>query len=409
VSPFARWTRPIHRHPYLADGTIAAVLLAVTLLSVVAGQHTAERDSTIVVAATVVAFAGLIVRRRRPFVALGIASACAEVVLALSRGHELVLAAPLIALYTVGDQVGGRRHALGVGGGVVAIFAVTHALWGSDNAGFGSGSEAGFGAVNLALVAFGGLALAVGDAARSRRAYIAEVEERARRAERDREMEVARRIAEERLRIARDLHDVVGHHLALINVQAGVAEHVLEDRPVQAHEALGHIRFSCREALGDLQQIVGLLRQPDDPAEPTEPVAGLDALPDLLDSFRRSGLTVETVRTGEPGPIPATVDLTAYRVIQESLTNAFKYAGGARVRVAVAYTERELCVEVEDDGPGGDPDTGAADSGHGIIGMRERVTALGGGFTAGTRPEGGFHVTAALPLRCAGEPLDAIP
>ena len=248
------------------------------------------------------------------------------------------------------------------------------------------------GAENLALAALGGLAVAAGDASRNRRAYLAEVEERARRAESERDREASRRVTEERLRIARDLHDVVGHHLALINVQAGVAAHVLDDQPAQVRQSLTHIRQASRAALDELRDTIGLLRGPDEPAAPTEPTVGISALAQLVASFQRSGLRIHQEIRGVVRPLPPATDLTAYRVIQESLTNVCKHSGEPAARLRLTYTDDALQIVVENDGDA----RSSGGTGHGIVGMRERVAALGGRLEAGPR-RGGFRVAATLP------------
>jgi signal transduction histidine kinase len=223
------------------------------------------------------------------------------------------------------------------------------------------------------------------------------IRERAERAERTREEEARRRVAEERLRIARDLHDVVAHHIALVNVQAGVAAHVMDKRPDQAKEALAHVREASRSALDELRVTVGLLRQSGDPEAPTEPAPGLAVLDELLDTFRNAGLPVELARTDQGTELPAAVDLAAYRIIQEALTNVRKHAGpDARAEVSVVRVGRTVEVTVLDDGA---PTGQAADGGgHGLLGMRERATALGGALSAGPRYGGGFRVQAILPV-----------
>jgi signal transduction histidine kinase len=278
------------------------------------------------------------------------------------------------------------------------------------------------GAENLALAALGALAVAAGDGARSRREYLTEVESRARRAEQDREADALRRVTEERLRIARDLHDAVGHQLALIAVQAGVAAHLLDSHPARARESLSHVRAAARTALSELRDTIGLLRRPGDDLVPTDPLPGLSGLPDLIAAFRRTSnppdpthppgatvaggrsVTVETV-TVEPADslaVPTVVDLTAYRVVQESLTNACKHAGSAAVHVRLRYAADFLELRI-DNGPLGRPAPSpplgprSASSGHGLVGMRERIEALGGLLVAGPRPDGGFRVTAILP------------
>jgi signal transduction histidine kinase len=251
----------------------------------------------------------------------------------------------------------------------------------------------------VALAALGGLAVAAGHAARSRRDYLAEVEARARHAEADRDAEAARRVTEERLRIARDLHDAVGHQLALIHVQAGVAEHVLADPPAPATQALRHIRTASRAALAELTDTVGLLRQPGDPGAPVDPVPALGGLGDLVATFGRSGLSITTRITGTPRPTGAAADLTAYRVVQEALTNVCKHAGPTTVDVEVAYASDCLIVTV-DNAATGEPGVVAAGSGHGLVGMRERVAALGGVLDAAPYP-GGYRVRATLPRAAA--------
>ncbi|WUV76147.1 histidine kinase [Streptomyces sp. NBC_01477] len=289
----------------------------------------------------------------------------------------------------------------------------------------------------IAVFAWAGTAAAACDAVRSRRAYAAAIEERALRAEQTREEEARRRVAEERLRIARELHDVVAHQIALANVQAGVAAHVMDRRPDQAKQALAHVREASRSALDELRATVGLLRQRGEPAAPMEPAPGLDLLDQLLDGFRRAGLrvTFEERANGDPaplprGPLPASVDLTAYRVIQESLTNVQKHAGpGAGAIVRIRRDPGALEVMVDDDGAPGTaesllpapslprPDaagdgssqvppgvpcpgrpTERGSGGHGLLGMYERASALGGVCQAGVRPGGGFRVWVRLPL-----------
>lgn len=238
-------------------------------------------------------------------------------------------------------------------------------------------------------------------------AFVDAIRERAERAERTRDEEARRRVAEERLRIARDLHDVVAHHIALVNVQAGVAAHVMDKRPDQAKEALAHVRDASRSALNELRATVGLLRQSGDPEAPTEPAPGLSVLDELVDTFRHAGLPVEViVQLGRAdGPLPAAVDLAAYRVVQEALTNVRKHAGpGARAEVSVVRVGTSVEVTVLDDGgaPPADPADSAPEpddsGGHGLLGMRERTGALGGSCFAGPRYGGGYRVHAILPV-----------
>jgi signal transduction histidine kinase len=252
---------------------------------------------------------------------------------------------------------------------------------------------------NLAIFAWTGMAATAGDAIRSRRAFVQAVQERAERAERTREEEARRRVAEERLRIARDLHDVVAHHIALVNVQAGVAAHVMDKRPDQAKEALSHVREASRSALNELRATVGLLRQSGDPEAPTEPAPGLDRLDELVGTFRSAGQRVEVARADQGTALPAAVGLAAYRIIQEALTNVRKHAGAeAKAEVSVVRVGPHLEITVLDDGTG-EAQRPADGGGHGLLGMRERVTALRGTLTTGPRYGGGFRVHAILPVK----------
>jgi signal transduction histidine kinase len=382
--------RAARRQPH-ADVAIAMVVFAMTLLTT-ATAAAPERLDAEAVAWAATASAALIGRRRFPLPVFLLAAGAAEAYLTVVPGYSggLILAAPLIALYTVAEH-GSRRRALLIGILAVVALAGVHMLLRPST---------WLGAQNLALAAFGGLAVAAGDAARSRRSYLAAVEARAARAEADRESEAARRITDERLRIARDLHDVIGHQLALINVQAAVADHVLTREPERSREALTHIRTASRAALDELRDTIGLLRQPGEPATPTEPTGGITALPALIDSFRRAGLTITLVEPagGIVPALPAPIDLTAYRLVQEALTNVCKHAGPTLVTVAVVRASGELRISVVNDPTGQRPTT---DTGHGLTGMRERVAALAGSFDAGREHGGRFRVSAVLPLHTA--------
>ncbi|MEV5747045.1 histidine kinase [Actinoallomurus sp. NPDC052308] len=227
--------------------------------------------------------------------------------------------------------------------------------------------------------------------------------ERAAEARRTRAEEERRRASEERLRIARELHDVLAHNISMINVQAGVALHLMDERPEQARTALAAIKEASKEALTEVRSVLGVLRQVDEDA-PRAPTAGLGRLDDLVSRARAAGITVRTRVTGRPYPLPAGIDLAAFRILQEGLTNVTRHAGpGVTATVRVAYGAGELLLEVEDDGRGAPGDLPGG--GDGIPGMRERVTALGGEMTAGPRPGAdGFRVRATLPVPVDGTP-----
>ncbi|WP_256104501.1 sensor histidine kinase [Streptomyces sp. ODS05-4] len=354
------------------------------------GERTPDPPSVLLMAAGA---AALVVRRRAPLRVLAFTSAVTVAELAGGDPAGPVAMSAVVALYTVAARTD-RPTTWRVGLATMAVLT---------GAAMACGPDPWYGQENLAVFAWTGMAAAAGDAVRSRRAFVDAIRERAERAERTREEEARRRVAEERLRIARDLHDVVAHHIALVNVQAGVAAHVMDRRPDQAKEALAHVRTASRSALEELRATVGLLRQSGDPAAPTEPAPGLALLDGLLAGFRHAGLPVRLVRADEE-PLPSAVDLAAYRIVQEALTNVRKHAGpGARAEVSVVRFGGSLEVTVLDDGGGRTPRGAGADGGgHGLLGMRERAAALGGRLTTAPRPGGGFRVQAILPLTGPG-------
>ncbi|HWD43270.1 MAG TPA: sensor histidine kinase [Actinomycetota bacterium] len=213
-------------------------------------------------------------------------------------------------------------------------------------------------------------------------------------AERTRAEEARRRAGEERMRIARELHDVLAHNISLINVQAGVALHLMDEQPGQSRSALAAIKQASNDALGELRSVLDILRQGDE-APPRAPTPGLGQLDSLVAGAGATGLPVSAKVEGTPRPLPAGTDLAAFRIVQESLTNVTRHAGPASATVLVRYGTEDLTVQVDDDGKGVGPN---GTGGRGIRGMRERVAALGGELTTGPRPGGGFRVLARLPL-----------
>lgn len=241
------------------------------------------------------------------------------------------------------------------------------------------------------------VAALLGRSSRHRRAYLDLVEERARVAEESRESEARQRVAEERVRIARELHDLVAHQITLANAQASVAAHVFDTRPEKARASLGELVETTRHALDELRATVGLLRQPDDAPDATEPAPGLGRLAALTESFRHAGLEVSVQVAGTARPLPPGLDLTAYRIIQEALTNVTKHASTAHAQVSLAWCDDHLAIMIADDG---EPNPFLADRppGYGLIGLRERLSVIGGDLTAGPRAGRGFVVTASLPF-----------
>ncbi|MEU8999421.1 histidine kinase [Streptomyces caniferus] len=407
-----------HRaHPRAVDVVLAVAVFACILCAAVADPHGPHGPrfgghhlsaTTVVLAA--LACAALVLRRRLPRTVLALTGACTIVEL-LARSSDPrapVAASAVIALYSLASRTD-RPTTWRIGALTVVVLTAAAMLY---------GPRPWYAQENIGIFAWTGMAAAAGDAVRSRRAFVDAIRERAERAERTREEEARRRVAEERLRIARELHDVVAHHIALVNVQAGVASHVMDNRPDQAKQALAHVREASRSALEELRATVGLLRQSDDPKAPTEPAPGLGVLDQLVDGFVRAGIPVDLEIPHTPRPLPASVDLTAYRVVQEALTNVHKHAGeGARATVRILHSETALTVTVLDDGagragiprqkggdrppvePGGQGEPEDSGGGHGLIGMRERVFALRGTVVTGPRAAGGFQVRVTLPLQ----------
>jgi signal transduction histidine kinase len=215
-----------------------------------------------------------------------------------------------------------------------------------------------------------------------------------------RQLDQRREQSEERLRIARDLHDVIGHNISLINVQASMGLDLMDSQPERARAALTAIKSASKEALQELRTMLTPLRgDDDDDVAPRSPAPGLARLPELIELTRAAGLGVEVEITGTAPPLPAAVHLAAYRIIQESLTNVARHAGRARVTVRVSYDDADVHVEIDDDGTASAEGPAAIGTGSGITGMRERATALGGDLSAGFRRGGGFRVSARLPVR----------
>jgi len=255
----------------------------------------------------------------------------------------------------------------------------------------------GFGQVSLNALVLGTLTvsafLGVGYAVASQRLF----------ARQRREDEIRRRVTEERLRIARELHDVVSHSISTINVQAGVAAHVIDERPETAKSALLTIKETSRDTLRELRGILNVLRQFDD-VESRQPAPGLAQLDLLVDTAARAGVPTTATIEGTARPLPAAVDLAAYRIIQESLTNVIRHAGRASARVTVAYEPDRVVIEVSDNGRGAamQSDSNGLQEGHGMAGMRERTVAVDGELDAGPQPGRGFRVRASLPTNGSG-------
>ncbi|WP_030669702.1 sensor histidine kinase, partial [Streptomyces sp. NRRL B-1347] len=390
---------PRPRGTWWREGAVTATAFALCLLGGVLRDDDGPLSPPSAAAyfIAVVSSAVLPLRRRAPLVVMVVTTASAMLVppfgLLLS---PLIVAPAVITAYSYALTVRNERRAAS---GVLLISA---ALLLAATPLFGALSWKDASRVG-AVAAFPLVAGVLGRSVRNRRAYLAAVEERALRAEESRDSEARRRVAEERVRIARELHDLVAHQITLANAQATVAAHLFDTRPEQTRKSLRELVETTGDALDDLRATVGLLRQSGDAAAPAEPAPGLSRLPTLLESFRRAGLEVSVRQEGTPRPLPPGVDLTAYRIVQEALTNVTKHAGTGSARVRLDWNRDRVTITVADDGGGSGTAASAPMAvdrppGYGLIGMRERATAVGGHLAAGRRPEGGFLVSTQLPL-----------
>jgi signal transduction histidine kinase len=378
--PFTRW-------PRVADTVLALVVFLVSLLVSPDGSNgevTLRGVGEVSVAALIVLAVGsgaLSWRRSRPLVVFGVTWGAAVLGIWL-RDAGTVAIAMMFALYSVGRYVTDDRWGYIPLGGALVFVTVSSLVDAVTVA------EIGFGLFFTFVVWYIGRRLRI----RGERAALLEREQAA---------EARRAVAEERTRIARELHDVVAHRVSLMTVQAGAAKTIAADDPEGASQAMQAVETAGRQALDELRHLLGVLR-PEADGEALGPQPGLAEVPRLVDQFRAAGLdvalTMDVALTidGAQTDLPARVDLSAYRIVQEALTNALKHAGpGARTEVRLHTGGRGVDIEVLDDGRGGTILTG---SGHGIVGMRERALLLGGRLDASPRPGGGFHVVAHLPL-----------
>ncbi|MBQ0830017.1 sensor histidine kinase [Streptomyces tagetis] len=397
MSTLARARCRIGAHPSALDAALAAVVLGCMVAGTFMDRHGPDgvtwgvrAPDPLSLLLMVLGAAALVFRRRAPLAVLAVTGGLSVVECLTGDPRAPVVMSAVVALYTVAARTD-RPTTWRVGLLTMTVLTGVAML---------AGSPPWYAQENLAVFAWTGIGATAGDAVRSRRAFVHAIRERAEKAERTREEEARRRVAEERLRIARDLHDVVAHHIALVNVQAGVAAHVMDRRPDQAKEALAHVREAGRSALEELRATVGLLRQSGDPEAPTEPAPGLDRLDELVATFRNAGMRVEVARADQGTVLPTAAGLAAYRIIQEALTNVRKHAGAdAAAEVSVVRVGTDIEVTVLDDGTGERARDGVPDGGgHGLLGMRERVTAVRGTLTTGPRYGGGFRVHAILPV-----------
>ncbi|GAA2601313.1 MULTISPECIES: sensor histidine kinase [Streptomyces] len=388
----------LRRHPMWVDGSWAVVLLGISVVGGVAGGY---GSPAVAVPLTLLLCLVVALRRRLPEKMLLLAAAVgvAQLITDVERGPADF--ALLVIVYTVAAE-GARwasRFALGAG---LCAAPMAQLRWPSDQT-----SVAG----NIALTVFMAvpfaLAWVLGDSIRTRRAYFAQLEERATRLEKEREAQSKVAVAAERARIARELHDVVAHNVSVMVVQADGAAYVLDAAPDQAKKALETISSTGRQALAEMRRLLGVLRTGEhEEAGEYVPQPDVQQIEDLVEQCRTSGLPVDFKVEGTPRPLPSGVELTAYRIVQEALTNTRKHGGpNAGASVRLVYFDDGLGLLVEDDGKGAPHELyeegGFDGRGHGLIGMRERVGMVGGTLDAGPRPGGGFRISALLPLKPA--------
>jgi signal transduction histidine kinase len=392
----------IARNPLLVDALIAAALTLLSLFTIAGGALDFGQTDGLGLALALLQTVPLVLRRVVPV-------AVFAVTIAALGGHAMLAGesfnsslGSLVALFTVAEQCSRR---VGIAAAVVAASVISFVIL------YRVGVPAGLsGLVQSLLTVF--VVWLVGTWAQERRRYIGTVEERAARAEAEREARAAKAVADERSRIARELHDVVTHHVSVIVIQAGAALRALDRRPADARTAVEAIDASGRTALADMRRMLGILAPDrvggtaDGDAVPA-PMPGLDRLGELLEQVRATGLRTELSVMGTPRPLDAGVELSAYRIVQEALTNTLKHAPDARAAVTLRYEPDALELEVVDDGGSGRvPHRSLAhpgDPGHGLIGMQERVAVFGGSLEAGPHG-GGFRVAARLPVDPAAAP-----
>ena len=383
-------------NPVAVDAFIALGLTALSILAIAGGARDLGSYDPLSLVLLVLTTLPLLVRRRWPMAVFIVCFGATMGHAALAREQLSTTLGFLVALFTVGERK--DRRTSGITALIAAVIVAIIIAW---RASLPAGLS-GLVQTELAILA----TWVLGTWSRERGLRLGTAEERAARLEQEREERDRRAVADERERIARELHDVVTHHVSVIVIQAGAAERALDKRPDDARTAIEAIDRTARQALTDMRRMLGILGRAS-PAggagegggENLAPMPGLDRLGELLERVRAAGTPVELSVTGERRPLDPGVELSAYRIIQEALTNAMRHAPGARTSVAVGYGPSSLDIRVDDEGRrsnvAAEPQPG---SGRGLIGMRERVAVFGGEFEAGPT-ERGFRVTARLPLR----------
>ena len=368
-----------------------AVALVVTALTIASLAFNENDDSAVVptVIVSVIVGIALIARRRMPFAVLGLVLAMAIPTVLTDAGIVSVAAGGAVALYTIASRWPRRTTMLATAISIVIILGLIVATRG-DLQGFNE---------SLSVLVWVALAAAVGDAVRSRRAFVQVLQDRAQRAEETREQTALARVTEERLRIAQELHDIVAHHIAVVNIQAGLASRAMAKEAYgTAVIAVDRVSEAARSALDDLSAVLRLLRATDD-GERREPVPGLAQVSELVGSYAHADDRIHWTIRGKTVPLDAASELTAYRVIQEALTNATKHGVPGETRLVISWETDGLAIAVSNPvrtAPGGNPPAPVG-TGYGVIGLHERVGSVGGRITADRQPDGHFVVRAMIP------------
>ena len=395
----AGWDRllaAIRRNPLLADAALAAAVLALLVPQVITPAGGIRVLALVLYTAQAVL---LVFRRQYPFGVFWLIFVLA-VVTANYTAVGLNGIALLVAFYTVAAYKPRRGVVLAAVTLEALVVLITFA-----SAGVKDWPRAASLLADSALNAAAGFA---GYYARTRRAYLEAAQDRAGRLERERDQQAQLAAAAERARIAREVHDIVAHNIAVMIALADGAAYTAETNPGQAASVMGQVSATGRSALAEMRRLVGVLREPAEPGHAPQP--GLDDIEELIAAVRAAGLPARLTVTGPPFPLPGSAQLALYRITQEALTNTLKHAPGATAEVRVAYRPGQVELEVTDDGrtgavPAGGEPAGPRGGGHGIAGMRERAAIFGGQVSAGPRPGGGWRVRTVL--RLAPDPAPA--
>ena len=378
----------VRRHPWWTDSLLALFLTVISVGSTLAGSRQDGRvevgvPEVILVLLTTLPIA---LRRYRPLGVLAV-TVGAEALLLLFFSRAQIPVGVIVALYTVASRCERRVSIRAAEWAALPIIVAVIVNNGPH-----------FGRVIPELAVFA-IAWVLGDNIRTRRAYLAELEARAARLEREREERDERAVAEERSRIARELHDVIAHNVSVMVVQASAGEELFDRDPGRARESLAAVASTGRAALTELRRLLGVIRPEEEgetgPAYAPQP--GVEYLDELVRQVRETGLNVELSVLGEPRALPEGVGLCAYRIVQEALTNTLKHADASRAEVSLRYVADALELQVLDDGRGAPPVNGEG-AGHGLIGMRERVALFGGELSARPRSGRGYEIRARIPL-----------